>query len=113
MPQLTPRTGRERRTEPRYRINRPGVLKNESEGLVAVRVLDLSVSGLRVSLPCRLPLDAEVQVEFEDAVLSGVVRYCQCIGAAAFQLGIWLPHYAPDKLVLSPYQLRVLRGPQL
>ena len=109
MSQPTPRTGRERRIEPRYRVNRPGVLKNPSEGVIAIRVLDLSATGLRVALPCRLPLGAEVQVEFEDAVLSGLVRYCQCIGAAAFNLGIWVPEPVSEAH-LSPYCLHVLRG---
>lgn len=102
MPQHTGSAVRERRTERRFLIDRPGVLTSETQGVVAVRVPDLSASGARVSLPCRIRAGDEVQIEFEGHTLSGVVRHCGCVGAAAFVLGIWIPD--------SPDHLRIARG---
>jgi len=105
MTPLTAKTGKERRTEPRYPIDVPGVLRSPRDGAVAVRVLDRSTSGLRVSLPCRIPQGAEVEIEFDHAALLGQVRHCQCIGAAAFNLGIWVPHRAEE----APVDLELRR----
>jgi hypothetical protein len=103
--------GRERRTERRYLIDRPGVLTSETQGVIAVRVLDLSASGARVSLPCRIPPGDEVRIEFEGHILSGVVRHCLCYGAAAFTLGIFIPKCSPAHPgSLAPRHLESARG---
>jgi hypothetical protein len=107
----TRKTGREQRKQTRYLVNRPGVLRNPEEGTIAVQVLDVSITGLRVSLPCKLPLHAQVEIEYEGALLSGEVRHCQCIGAAAFNVGISLLGCNPeDPASLNPHHLRVLRS---
>jgi len=82
------RTGRERRAEPRYRINEPAVLKTQDGGVAAVRVLDVSVIGLRITAPSPLPPNTSVEIQFEDAKVSGSVRNCRCIRATEFHLGI-------------------------
>jgi len=100
----------QRRRQKRYFVDREGTLRNPAEGDIAIRVIDISLTGLRVTLPCRLKPQTEVEIEFEGAVLKGVVRHCQCLGAAAFTAGIWLPECDPSKPeTLDPHHLRVLR----
>jgi PilZ domain len=81
------RTCRDRRAEPRYRINEAAVLKS-TEDIAAVMILDISAIGLRVSSPHRLPLNAEVQVEVGGEQIPGFVKHCRCIRAMEFHLGI-------------------------
>jgi hypothetical protein len=100
----------QRVTQKRYFVDRVGILRNPLEGEVAIRVTDISLSGVRASLPCRLKPPTEVEIEFAGAVLKGIVRHCQCLGAAAFTVGIWLPECDPEKpQTLNPHHLRVLR----
>jgi hypothetical protein len=101
----------QRHKESRYLVDRPGVLKNPVEGLIAIRVLEVSASGLRVSLPCRLKPFTQVEVEFEGAILKGIVRHCQCVGAAAFTAGVRLSEWDPEHPgTVSPEYLKVLRS---
>ena len=96
----TPRHTSTRKTEVRRKqkryfvklVARPGVLSNPEEGTIAMRVLDISLTGLRVLVPCQLKPLIELGIEFEGALLRGIVRHCQYIGAAEFGVGIWLPH---------------------
>lgn len=106
------RVGHEqRRRQKRYFVDRVGTLRNPAEGEIAIRVVDISLTGLRASLPCRLKPQTEVEIEFEGAVLKGIVRHCQCLGAAQFTVGIWLPECDPEKPeTLNPHHLRVLRN---
>lgn len=100
----------QRRSQKRYFVDRMGTLRNPVEGEIAIRVIDISLSGLRASLPCRLKPQTVVEIEFEGAVLKGIVRHCQCLGAGAFTVGIWLPECDPEKPeTLDPHHLRVLR----
>jgi hypothetical protein len=101
----------QRRKQKRYFVDRPGVLTNPQEGIIAMRVLDISLTGLRVSLPCRLKPQTEVHVEFGGAILRGVVRHCECVGALDFVAGIWLPDCDPEKPeTIDPHHLRMVQN---
>jgi signal transduction histidine kinase len=80
--------GRDRRSELRYRINYPTLLKSKAAGVAIARVLDVAESGLRVAVPFRLPLHAEVEIRIDDTTISGFVRNCECVGTAEFHAGI-------------------------
>lgn len=100
----------QRRRQKRYFVDRVGTLRNPDEGDIAIRVIDISLTGLRATLPCRLKPQTEVEIEFEGAVLKGIVRHCQCLGAAAFSVGIWFPECDPEKPeTMNPHHLRVVR----
>ena len=88
MRQSQRRNGPDRRGEPRYRINSPAILLSKERGMAAVRVLDISSSGVRISSPYGLPLDAEVEVRFENAKIFGVVRQSRCVRASEFHLRV-------------------------
>jgi hypothetical protein len=81
------RRGPDRRSEPRYRVNEPAVLKS-TDDIAAVRILDISAIGLRVSGPGPMPLNTEVEVRFGGAKVPGFVKNCRCIRASEFHLGI-------------------------
>ena len=82
--------GHERRTEPRHGINYPTLLRSEQAGIAIIRVLDVSSSGLRVSVPFRLTVLSEVEIRIEGASVVGTVRNCTCIAANEFHVGIEL-----------------------
>ena len=84
-------TGRERRTNCRYRINTPTLVRSETAGIAAGLVLEASTSGLCLSLPFRLPLNSEVKIQLEDNTVSGLVRNCLCVRAMEFHIGIEIP----------------------
>jgi len=102
-----------RRKQKRYFVKlvaRPGVLSNPEKGTIAMRVLDISLTGLRVLVPCQLKPLIELGIEFEGALLRGIVRHCQYIGAAEFGVGIWLPDCDPEKPeTINPQHLRLLQ----
>lgn len=110
-PAATPeRRVAQRRSQKRYFVDRVGTLRNPVEGEIAIRVIDVSISGLRASLPCRLQPQTEVEIEFAGAVLKGIVRHCECLGAGKFTVGIWLPECDPEKPeTIDPHHLRVIR----
>lgn len=100
----------QRRRQKRYFVDRVGMLRNPVEGEIAIRVKDISLTGLRISLPCRLKPETPVEVEFAGAVLKGIVRHCECVGPAEFSVGIWLPDVDPEHPeTVDPHHLRVLR----
>jgi len=82
--------GHERRTEPRHGINYPTLLRSEQAGIAIIRVLDVSTSGLRVSVPFRLTVLSEVEIRIEGASVVGTVRNCNSIAANEFHVGIEL-----------------------
>jgi len=51
-------------------------------------VLDTSSTGLRVTAPCPLPVDTQVQILLEDTQISGRVRNCVLAGPTQFHVGI-------------------------
>ena len=88
MVRVEQRSQRERRGEARYPIHEFSVLRSPGE-IAAVRVLDISAMGLRVTSLGPMPIGTEVEVQFGGAKVSGLVSNCRCIRAAEFQLGIF------------------------
>ena len=52
------------------------------------QVLDTSSTGLRVTAPCPLPVDTQVQILLDGAQISGSVRNCVLAGSTQFHVGI-------------------------
>ncbi len=100
--------GRDRRTEPRHGINYPTLLRSEEAGIGIIRVLDVSASGMRVSVPFRLTLQSEVEIRIEGASVVGIVRNCSCIRANEFHVGIEIPRASADGEQFL-HHLRLLR----
>jgi signal transduction histidine kinase len=84
----------DRRTENRHGINYPTLLRAENAGIAVIRVLDVSASGLRVSVPFRLLPRTEVEIRIEGTSVAGVVRNCTRISANEFHVGIKIPREA-------------------
>jgi hypothetical protein len=102
---------RERRTEPRHGINYPTLLRSEQAGIGIIRILDVSTSGLRVSVPFRLNLQSEVEIRIEGMSIIGVVRNCTCIRPNEFHVGIVIrPSSTGEEELLV--HLRLLRSRQ-
>jgi len=51
-------------------------------------VLDTSSKGLRITAPCPLPVDTQVQILVDDTQISGSVRNCVLAGSTQFHVGI-------------------------
>ncbi len=107
-PQNGKKPGRERRSEPRQGVNYPTLLRSEQAGIAIIRILDVSHSGLRVSVPFRLTVLSEVEIRIEGASVVGTVRNCTCISPNEFHVGIELrPASSSDERFL--HHLRLLR----
>jgi signal transduction histidine kinase len=100
---------RDRRTEHRHGINYPTLLRAESAGIAVIRVLDVSASGLRVSVPFRLIPRTEVEIRIEGTSVIGIVRNCTCIAANEFHIGIQIPREASADEQERLNHLRLLR----
>lgn len=87
-PPINPKKQRERRSESRQRASESGVLKSSTAGIAVAQVVDTSVSGLRVTAPCPLPVDSEVQILVGNKKVSGSVRHCVRARTTLFHLGI-------------------------
>lgn len=85
------RQGRDRRSEPRHGINYPTLLRSEA-GVAGIRILDVSASGLRVSVPFQLDLQTEVEIRIDGESVTGLVRNCTRLEANEFHAGIEIPH---------------------
>jgi len=83
-----PKTRRERRAEARNQAFDVGVIKSPVTGIAVSQLLNTSPSGLRVTAPCPLPIDAQVEVRFNDKTISGSVRNCVRAQTAQFHVGI-------------------------
>jgi len=77
----------ERRAEPRYRVNEYSVLRSTGD-IAAVRVLDISATGLRVSSVTPIPVNTPVEIQLDGAKIAGLVKNCYCQRVQEFQLGI-------------------------
>jgi signal transduction histidine kinase len=97
-PHAEKKNRRERRAERRHGTNYPTLLRAERAGIAVIRVLDVSASGLRVSVPFRLIPRTEVEIRIEGTSVVGVVRNCTCIAANEFHVGILIPQEtSPDE----------------
>ena len=79
---------RERRVEERHPVSEPGVIKSRTAGIAVAQVLDTSASGLRVTAPCPFPVDAQIEVLFQEAKICGSVRNCVRVTPTEFHVGI-------------------------
>jgi hypothetical protein len=79
---------RERRAESRHPVSEPSVIKSSFAGIAVAQVVDTSPSGLRVTAPCPFPVDAEIEVLFQDAKICGSVRNCVRVSSTEFHVGI-------------------------
>lgn len=84
--------------EPRSRVADSGVLKSSASGAATVRVLDVGKSGVRITVPFRLPIKDQVEVHIGNASISGVVRNCVCIGAFEFHIGVRIDNSNRDHI---------------
>jgi len=81
----------DRRAEQRFGTNYPTLLRAENAGIAVIRVLDVSASGLRLSVPFRLLPRTEVEIRIEGTSVVGVVRNCTRIAPSEFHVGIQIP----------------------
>src|SRR6266849_2193254 len=86
--QNQPASFRERRIESRKRAFEAGVIKSPITGIAVSQLLDASRSGIRVSAPYPLPVEAPVEFLFDNRTISGSVRYCVSARAGQFHVGI-------------------------
>jgi len=81
------RTGRDRRSESRFRINEAARLL--TAGIDAtVTILDISAIDLRVTSPGPIPRNTTVEIQIGCTKIFGVVKNCRYIRAAEFHVGI-------------------------
>ena len=92
------------RRERRLAVNTPVAVKllgMLGEPTATGRVLDMSGSGLRLTLPAPMPCGAQVRVEAESMLMFGQVVRCQPTDSA-YSLGIALSHFeAVDRDLLQ------------
>ncbi len=99
----------DRRAEDRHGINYPTLLRAESAGIAVIRVLDVSASGLRVSVPFRLLPRTEVEIRIEGTSVVGMVRNCTRIAPNEFHVGIHIPREASEDEQEHLNRLHMLR----
>lgn len=82
----------ERRREPRLPVGAipARLFAGESREPIAVHVLDISTSGLRVRLSSPLEAGTEATIWFDLTVATGEVRYCRSNRAGLFEAGLRL-----------------------
>lgn len=76
-------TGRENRKSPRVAADDPAlltVLEPNRPYRINARVVDASKDGLRLLVPSKLAVDAEVQLHVRDLSVVAEVRYCRPAG---------------------------------
>src|ERR1700676_560872 len=78
----------DRRLEQRYRLNEPALFHSEPAGSGTVRILDVSLRGLCVAVPFRVPVRTIVTIEVKNTTVAGVIKRCACISAREFHVGI-------------------------
>lgn len=90
----------ERRRHPRVATNDPAslqVLNPFSDDIWAVRILDVSKSGLRAHTPINLPAGSLIKVRMHYSVACGDVRYC-IPADDGFYAGVRLHDYFVPKI---------------
>lgn len=79
----------EKRQNPRYRVEAPAILRIEGRpGPFLVTLLDVSVSGLRLSSPVAFPPGAKVTIKCSGKEVTGEVRYARPVDTSDFHIGI-------------------------
>jgi hypothetical protein len=88
--QVRPDVPEERRGEPRFaRESVPArVWWDGGSEPVLAQLLDVSTSGIRVRIGVEFAQDAEITVWFENAVVTGNVRYCRAVVQNSFEIGL-------------------------
>ncbi len=79
----------ERRTEARYPTEEPvelEILAGPSQPIFGM-VLDVSRSGLRISIPKSIDRGAQVKLKLQHNVIFGDIRYCRSV-SGAFHIGV-------------------------
>ncbi|MCC7175983.1 MAG: PilZ domain-containing protein [Bryobacterales bacterium] len=92
----------ERRQESRVSVSREvrvTVLRPEPLTLTG-RLINLSSRGAGLIVQRELPVEAAVEVDFEDALLLGEVRWCRP-EAATFVVGLSVDHWLPGLMRLE------------
>lgn len=79
----------EQRRHPRFEIEAPAILRvREGLGPFLVTLLDVSVSGLRLSSPVPLPAGTPVIIKCVTIEMTGEVRYSRPIGDTVYNIGV-------------------------
>jgi signal transduction histidine kinase len=88
---INPSAKRRQRAERRFAVDQDGVLalRGEPANGIAVRIKDVSSSGMQLQSPCAVPLGARIQVQWSGLQIDGMVCYAMGIGDR-FQLGVEL-----------------------
>lgn len=81
------RSVEELRTEVRYPVGQPAVLRADS-GLYVVTILDVSRSGMRVSCSKEFASGTNVHVRYAELEVPGEIRYARKLETGEFHLGI-------------------------
>ena len=75
-----------------------------------MRVLDVSATGMRVSVPFRLELNTEVEIQVNGTAISGVVRNCVCKAGTEFHVGVEVNEAVSDGSARFDQVLRRIRS---
>jgi PilZ domain-containing protein len=70
------------------------ILSPQPRSSVQVHVLDVSASGLMLSLPFPLAPGALIRIEMTDAIAKAEVRYCTCEGSE-YHVGVKVDEIIP------------------
>jgi hypothetical protein len=89
-PEGVGRFSAEQRSEVRYRVEQPAMMRvlGAHVDVFLVTILDASRSGLRVSCPKGFAVGTQVEVSFAALKLPGQVRYVRLVEAGTSHLGI-------------------------
>jgi PilZ domain-containing protein len=93
---LAPEQDADRRSEARYPTQDPAeleILPGPTQTLYGT-ILDVSRSGLKISLPQRIDRGRQVKVKLHGNVIFGEVRYCRAV-SGSFQIGIRIQDLVP------------------
>lgn len=82
------------RSETRYIVDRPALLRVEGSRPYLITILDVSRNGLRVSCPEQLAAGIEVSIRLCNVDVPGEIRYAHIALDGEYHLGI---RTAPDR----------------
>lgn len=78
----------EGRREQRVVVNEPALMIGPGRNFSAVRLLDVSRLGLRLSTPVAHETGAEVKIQLGGTVIQGIVRWSANKGAGQYHVGV-------------------------